>query len=419
MKFRRNIILGFSLFCLFIGSITWAEVLPTAVPEQVGMSSERLSRIDTALESSVEKGKIPGAVVLIARKGKIVYFKNFGLRDKAASSPMKNDTIFRLYSVTKPLVAVATMILMEEGKLALSDPVAKYIPSFKEIKVGEIKKDASGQETVTTVKPRRAMTVQDLLRHTSGLTYEFWNFKGPIHSQYYKLGINKYDQTIAEMADKLATIPLVAHPGSKYVYSRSFDVLGRVVEVASGMPLDKFMEERLFKPLEMNDTGFHIEQSKLDQVAFLAPKAFLYIDLTKPRIFFAGGEGLVSTAGDLARFCQMLLNGGQLEGKYLLGPKTVAFMTSDHLGSLGHRSDPTYLPGPGYGSGFGFYVRVDAGISYFPGNVGEFYKGGYGGAVFWVDPKEELIGVYMMSDPAHSMEYRYLVKSLIYQAILD
>jgi len=393
-------------------------LLQAKTPEEVGLSSDRLNRIDSVLKADIEKGKTEGAVALVARKGKIAYFKTFGMRYKEKSLPMEKDTIFRIFSMSKPVVAVAAAMLLEEGKLLLSDPVAKYIPSFKDIQVGEIKKDETGKEVLTMVKPLNVMTIQDLLRHTSGLSYWFYPPKA-IADMYLQAGMKNLDDlTVAEVCEKLAKLPLVSHPGTKYQYGHSSDVMGRVVEVISGMPLDKFFEERIFKPLKMKDTGFLVKGKDVDRLAYLDPKALLYNDPTKPIKYLSAGGGLVSTAMDYARFAQMLLNGGQMEGKRLLGPRTVAFMTSDHLGPMGNRDDGLYVPGRGYGEGFEFYVRVDAGHAYFPGNVGEFYKGGAGGTVFWVDPKDDLVGVFMVSAPDYREYYRYLIKSLIYQAIL-
>jgi CubicO group peptidase (beta-lactamase class C family) len=418
MKFGIKLIV--TLLCLVFISTSWAASLPTAKPDEVGLSSQRLDRIDAVLKADIENGKIPGAVLLVAREGKIAYFKSFGTRDEKKLFPMEKDSIFRVYSMTKPVVGAAAMILLEEGKLVLADPVAKYIPSFKDIQVvGEIKKDDSGNEVVaSTLKPKNVMTIQDLLRHTSGISYFFWPPKA-IQGMYLKAGMKGNDHTLAEMCDKMAKIPLVADPGTKYLYSMSYDVLGRVVEVASGMPLDKFLKERIYKPLEMKGSGFHVSGSDVDRLVYLDPKDFWYNDPTKPLKYIGGGGGMVSTCMDYARFAQMLLNGGQLDGKRLLGPKTVAFMTSDHLGPMGNRDDGMYIPGRGYGQGFGYYVRVDEGNAYFLGNVGEFYKGGAGGTVFWVDPKEDLVAVFMITSPALRNHYRYLIKSMIYQAIVD
>ena len=419
MKIITRIMAATVLF-IFLAATASAQGLPRAKnPEEVGFSSERLNRIDTVLKADIEKGKIPGAVALVVRKGKIAYFKSFGMRNKEKSLPMEKDSIFRVFSMTKSVVAVSSAILLEEGKILLSDPVPKYIPSFKDIQVGEIKKDETGKEVVTMVKPLNVMTIQDLLRHTSGLSY--WFYPPPaIQSMYLQAGMNKLDElTNAEVCEKLAKLPLVAHPGTRYQYSMSYDVIGRVVEVISGMPLDIFFEERIYKPLKMKDSGFQVKEKDVDRLVYLDPKWVLYTDPTDPkRKFLSGGGGTISTAMDYARFAQMLLNGGQLEGKRLLGPRTVAFMTSDHLGPMGNRDDAFYVPGRGYGEGFDFYVRVDAGHAYFLGNVCEFYKGGAAGTIFWVDPKEELVAVFMVSAPDYREDYRFLMKSLIYQAIL-
>jgi CubicO group peptidase (beta-lactamase class C family) len=398
-------------------STAWAASLPTAKPDEVGLSSQRLDRIDAVLKDDVEKGKLAGATLLIARKGKVAYFKTFGMQNKEAGISMEKDSIFRIYSMTKPFVSVATMILMEEGKLRLSDPVSKYIPAFKDVQVAVYGKDAEGKDTVTTEKPTTVMTVFHLLTHTSGLTYG-WSVPKAFQGEYYKIGL-KSDWTIAEQSDALAKLPLQFNTGAKYMYSRSFDVLGRVVEVASGMPLDQFLEKRIFQPLAMSDSGFNVSEGDQNRVVYMKPKTFLYTDLSKPTINFSGGGGAVSTTMDYARFAQMLLNGGKLDGKRLLGPETVAYMSSDQLGKLGNRSDRGYTPGVGYGNGFGFYVRVDSGRAPFLGTVGEYYKGGYAGTCFWIDPKEDIMAVFMMCDPAQRLPYRHLIKSMIYQAIVD
>lgn len=415
MKLRSKLLVAF--LCFVLSTPAWAGALPSAAPEDVGLSSQRLNQIDTVLKADIEKGIIPGAVVLVARKGKIAYFKSFGMRDKEKGLPMEKDSIFRAYSMTKPLVGVAAAILLEEGKLLLSDPVAKYIPAFKDVQVAVYGKDDAGKLKRTLVKPKAVMTLHHLLTHTSGLGYG-WSVPKPFQGEYYKVGL-KSDWTIAEQADELAKLPLQFHPGAKYMYSRSFDVMGRVLEVASGMPLDQLLQKRIFEPLGMPDTGFNVSQANQNRLVYMNPKTFLYIDFSKPRIRFGGGGDAVSTTMDFARFAQMLLNDGQLDGKRLLGSRTVAYISSDHLGALGNRSDSGYTPGVGYGGGFGFYARVDAGRSPFLGSVGEFYKGGYAGTCFWIDPKEDLIAVYMMCAPKHRLRYRHLIKSLIYQGIVD
>ena len=415
---HKNWLLLSALFIsVCIGSAAFAQGLPTAVPEAVGLSSERLGQIDTVLKADIAKGQIPGAVLLVARGGKIAYFKSFGMRDTEKGLPMEKDSIFRVYSMTKSLGGVATAILLEEGKLLLSDPVAKYIPGFKDVQVAVYGKDDAGKITRTLVKPKATMTVHHLATHTSGISYG-WSVPKPFQKEYYGVGL-KSDWTIAEQADAFAKLPLQFHPGTKYEYSHSFDVLGRVLEVASGMPLDQLLKKRIFEPLGMPDTGFDVSQSNQNRVVYMNPKTFLYTDLSKPRLKFGGGGDAVSTAMDFARFSQMLLNGGQLDGNRLLGPRTVAYITSDHLGALGNRTDRGYTPGVGYGGGFGFYVRVDAGRSPFLGNVGEFYKGGYAETDFWVDPKEDLMAVFMLCDPAQRPRYRILLKTMIYQAIMD
>jgi len=405
------------LISVCIASTAFAQGLQTAVPEAVGLSSQRLNQIDTVLKADIDKGMIPGAVVLVARKGKIAYFKSFGMRDKEKGLPMEKDSIFRAYSMTKPLVGVAGAILLEEGKIVLNEPVAKYIPAFKDVQVAVYGKNDAGKITRTLVKPKAVMTLHHLLTHTSGLSYG-WSVPKPFQKEYYGVGL-KSDWTIAEQCDALAKLPLQFHPGEKYMYSRSFDVMGRVLEVASGMPLDQLLKKRVYEPLGMPDTGFNVSQANQNRLVYMNPKTFLYIDFTKPRIRFGGGGDAVSTTMDFARFAQMLLNGGQLDGKRLLGPRTVTYITSDHLGSLGNRTDRAYTPGVGYGGGFGFYVRVDAGRSPFLGNVGEFYKGGYAETDFWVDPKEDLMAVFMMCEPAQRPRYRILLKTLIYQAIVN
>jgi CubicO group peptidase (beta-lactamase class C family) len=415
MKLRSKLLVAF--LCFVLSTPAWAGALPSAAPEDVGLSSQRLNQIDTVLKADIEKGIIPGAVVLVARKGKIAYFKSFGMRDKEKGLPMEKDSIFRAYSMTKPLVGVAAAILLEEGKLLLSDPVAKYIPAFKDIQVAVYGKDDAGKSKRTLVKPKAVMTLHHLLTHTSGLGYG-WSVPKPFQGEYYKVGL-KSDWTIAEQADELAKLPLQFHPGEKYMYSRSFDVMGRVLEVASGIPLDQLLQKRILEPLGMPDTGFNVQKSNLNRLVYMNPKTFLYIDFSKSRIRFGGGGDAVSTAMDFARFAQMLLNDGQLDSKRLLGSRTVAYISSDHLGALGNRSDRGYTPGVGYGGGFGFYARVDAGRSPFLGSVGEFYKGGYAGTVFWIDPKEDLIAVYMMCAPKYRLRYRHLIKSMIYQAIMN
>lgn len=412
MKYRM--VLLALLFGFVFSANATAEPFSTASPEDVGMSSQRLLRIDKALNSDIKAGKIPGATVLIYRKGKLVYFKTFGTMDAEKKVPLKRDTIFRIYSMTKPLTSAAVMMLFEEGKLLLSDPVAKYIPEFKDMQVTGFKKDASGKEILE--KAKTPITIHQLLTHTSGLIYWFYvprDFMPPY------LAAASNNKNIEEMAKKTAKLPLAYQPGTQYLYSNSFGILGRVVEVVSGMPFDQFLQERLFQPLDMVDTGFNVAASKLDRLVYQSPKAVFAMDFSKPMTVFDGGGAGVSTTLDYARFAVMLLNGGSLDGKQILSPATVAYMSADHLGPLYNPNGLAYLPGPGYGSGFGFYVRTHEGTSTFLGNVGEFFKGGAHGTVFWVDPMEDLAAVAMTASFENRDYFRMLLKTLIYQAIVD
>jgi len=392
----------------------------TVQPESVGLSSEKLNEIDTVLEADIAAKKINGAVLLVARNRKIAYFKSYGYRDNERQLPMEKDSMFRVYSMTKSLTAVATAMLKDEGKLAFEDPVEKYIPSFKDIQVGEVSQDEDGKYVVTKVPPSNVMTIQNLATHTSGLSGLLVPTPG-IRELYMQAGmLNTKVLTNAEVCDKLAKLPLVSNPGTEYLYGMSYDVLGDVVEVASGMTLDKFFEERLYKPLGMTDSGFLVTGEDVDRLVYLTSQWPLYIDVTDPNIKNLNGSyGTVSTAMDWARFAQMLLNGGELEGKHLLKPETVAYITSDLLGPLGNRDDNAYVPEAGYGVGFDFYVRVDTENVDFPANVGEFCKGGAAGTVYWVDPEEDLVAVFMTSTPTLHKYYRGLIQKMIYQSIVD
>jgi CubicO group peptidase (beta-lactamase class C family) len=317
-------------------------------------------------------------------------------------------------------------MLLEEGKILLTDPVSKYIPSFKDVKVAQITKDKAGNEVVTLAEPRNEITIEDLVTHTSGLSYFFQPYPKAVQQAYLKAGMANMAQlaqlTLAEFCDKLATLPLAFEPGTQYLYGQSYDVLGRVIEVASGMPLDAFFKERIFKPLRMIDTGYRVTGRDINRLVYLTPQWPLYTDPTNLATkLLGGGTGLVSTAPDYARLAQMLLNGGELDGVRLLGPKTVALMTTDHLGPRGDRDDPQYVavPGRGYGVGFDVYVRVNAGHAYALGNVGDFFKDGAAGSIYWVDPKEDLMAVFMVSSPSNRLYYRFLIKDLIYQAIVE
>ncbi len=407
-----------------MASSAWAGALPEAVPADVGMSSARLDRLTAALQRAVDSGELPGAVALVARKGRLVYQKSFGMQDKTLGIPMANDSIFRIYSMTKPIVSVAAMILYEEGRLAMYEPLSKYLPEFKDMRVGiESRDPVTGAPTFDTVPARRQITIQDLMRHTSGLTYGGLGGRSAVKDLYREAGLASQSWTTERFAGAIARLPLVFEPGTTWEYGHSTDVLGRVVEVVAGKPLDVFLAERILGPLAMRDTGFHVPPEKLQRLAQPQPDPKTgevpeLIDVTKPATFFAGGHGLVSTPGDYLRFCQMLLNGGELAGVRILGRKTVEYMTADHL-TPAIAPGPAYLPGPGYGFGLGFAVRREAGMSEWPGSVGEFFWGGYAGTAFWIDPKEQLVPVLMFQDPARRVHYRVLFRNLVTQALVD
>jgi len=387
----------------------------------VGLSGERLARLTTWLKTDVEKGVIPGAVLLVARHGKIAMFEAVGARDPESKTPMPKDGIFRIYSMSKPITSVATMILFEEGKLTLDQPVSKYLPQLGGLKVGVEKPGANGP-TLELEPARREMTVQDLLRHTSGLTYGFFG-PGLVKKAYVDAKLWEDYPSNAEFVDRLAKLPLLYQPGTTWDYSHSTDVLGRLVEVVSGRTFGEFLTARIFTPLGMPDTAFYVgDAAKQGRIAEPFPNdrsIGVGAELNDPRVvqkWESGGGGLVSTTMDYARFLQMLLNGGSLNGKRLLSPKIVAYMTADHLGG-GAVPGPLYLPGAGFGFGLGFAVRKDAGVSPFPGSVAEYNWGGAAGTYFWVDPKEDLFVVYMMQSPKHRVAVRALLKNMIYGAV--
>lgn len=407
-----------------VASISLAQAaapLPEAMPEEVGFSTVRLDRLDAAMQKAVDSGELPGAVVLIARDGQLVHAKAFGWQDREKKIPMAADSIFRLYSMTKPVVSVAAMMLVEEGRLGLQEPVSKYIPEFKDMKVGVESKDADGKPVLTLIDAKRQITVQDLMRHTAGFTYGVLGASNAIKKMYVDAEIFSQKWVLEDFVRALAKLPLVFQPGSGWEYGHSTDVLGRVVEVASGQSLDVFLAERIFEPLHMIDTGFQVPPEKLDRLAQPMPDVYTgktpeLIDFSKRQTFFAGGHGLVSTAGDYLRFAQMLANGGELEGVRILGPRTVAHMTSNHVNAQIDKGT-AFLPGQGYGFGLGFATRLERGQSEWPGSPGDFFWSGYAGTYFWVDPEEQLVPVFMSQEPVRRGYYRVLMRNLVYQAI--
>jgi len=407
MKRTRQILILATL-CLLVPCIGYAAELAVAPPKDVGMSAEKLARIKPAVQALVDDGKIAGATVVAARKGGIVFFETFGMMDKEAEKPMAKDTILRFYSMSKPITSVAVMMLYEQGKIKLDEPVSKHIPQLKELKVYS----ESGNKAT-----KRPVTVRDLLRHTSGMTYGFFGDTA-VDKMYREKAVFDWESNLEDMADKLGEIPLLYQPGTRWHYSISTDMLGYLVERVSDRPLDKFFKSRIFRPLGMKDTAFHVPAKKVDRFATCyGPDANGGLNVTddptksrylkKPTIL-SGGGGLVSTAPDYLRFCQMLLNKGQLDGKRLLRPETVEMMTSNQLPDGVRRGDNG-------GFGLGFSVRMEDGK--FP--EGEYGWGGMASTHFWISPKDELIVIALSQRMPFSAQLENTVKPLIYDAILN
>ena len=408
--------------------------LDKAAPDSVGLSAARLARVDAALKPYIDNKQLAGAVVAIARKNKTVYMKSFGAADIDSNKAMTNDAIFRIASMTKPVTSVAVMMLYEDGKFLLDDPIAKFIPEFKEPKVLM----ADG----TTVPAKREITIRDLLRHTSGISYRFWG--KPVAEVYEKAGIfdglAPIEGTIAEMTKRIAAQPLHSQPGEAFEYGLNTDVLGYLVELISGMPLDRFFKERIFNPLKMPDTQFYVSDAQRNRVVSLytpgekgglakspdAPTRWgqLIFSPAVPygtqRTYFSGGGGLTSTAGDYLRFTQMFLNGGQLDDKRLLSRKSVELMAMNHIGDI---SVWTYVPPGAAGNlgdkfGLGFGVRSDAGMNEL-GSTGEYMWAGIFNTRFWIDPKEQISIVMMGQIIPRNPDIEAKVHAAVYQAIQD
>lgn len=408
-----------------------AQVLQQTAPSDVGLSRERLDRIRPAMEKMVSQNRLAGGIGLVARRGKIAYFETYGMADKESGRPIQKDAIFRIFSMTKAVTGVAVMILHEEGRFALTDPVSRYLPEFASMRVAVEKADgASGKRVLShTVPAERPITILDLLRHTSGFDYA-----GPRdekgESTYQRMGLNAAggnEFPLSEFVKRLAQAPLVHQPGTIWDYSFSMDVLGRLVEVTSGHALDQFFNERIFKPLKMEDTDFYVPQQKWGRLATLytlnadgtikrASDAQQESAKKKP-VLLMGGAGLMSTAIDYARFVQMLVNGGQLDGARILGPKTVDLMSADVLGDL-PKVQVAGLPPPGYGFGLTFAVNRGPAQTASTASKGEYNWGGAAGTTFWVDPHEQLIGVLMIQTML-DLSKGALFKQLAYQAIVE
>jgi CubicO group peptidase (beta-lactamase class C family) len=400
-----------------------AQGLPAARPEDVGMSSDRLARLTAVMREYVEDGRLAGAVVLIARQGRVPYFEAFGAHDREVRTPMEGDALFRIASQTKALVSVAAMMLQEEGRLLISDPLRKHLPEFAQTTVAVPREEGGGYDVVAASRP---ITLRDLLTHTAGIGYG----SGVASDRWEAAGIQGWyfadrDEPIGETIARMAALPFDAQPGERFVYGYATDILGVVVERVSGMPLDAFLRARIFEPLGMHDTAFYPDGEDSDRLATVysatasglerapSPGGMIgqgaYID--GPRRSFSGGAGLVSSAADYARFLQMLLNGGELDGVRVLAPSTVALMTADHIGER--------YPSAGSGFGLGFEVTTDVGRRGQPGSVGTFGWGGAYHSTYWVDPAEELVVVYMTQlIPTGGLDDHGRLRALVYQAIV-
>jgi CubicO group peptidase (beta-lactamase class C family) len=429
MGMRLPVAAGLLACALLIGAGVEASGagLQRGSPESAGMSGARLSKITEAFSKEIADKRLPGAVVMVARRGKIVYQKAFGQQSPESTAPMRESSIFRIYSMTKPLMSTGLMLLVEDGKVELTDPVSKFLPSFKNVTVSAPEGDTA---------PVRPITIQDLLRHTAGLAYGEITKNQKVKDALVEAGLARKDMEYdarslsgAEEVERLAKIPLIHQPGTAWEYSLAVDVQGRVIEAVTGMRAGDFLAERIFKPLKMADTGFWVPENKLARLASsfakdpISGNSFPLIDVSKQPANDSGGAGAVSTASDYLRFCQMLLNGGELDGVRIMSPSTIKLMTSDHLATLVNNTQAPgelLLGSKGYTFGLGFAVRMQNGIAGVPGSAGEYMWGGYAGTYFWADPTEEIAAVYMSQAPGPFRPYyRKLVKQLVYQAITE
>jgi CubicO group peptidase (beta-lactamase class C family) len=394
-----------------------------AIASAGSFSGTKLQRVGDYIRNEIANRKIPGAVILIQQHGQTVYFETFGVRNIESKHPMTADSIFRLYSMSKPITSIAAMMLVDDGKLRLDDPVSKYIPAFTGVKVGVEKRDENGKPVLALEPVKRPMTIEDLLRHTSGLTYGFYG-DSAVRTLYAQADLFDRDVDNAEFVERIARLPLADQPGTRWNYGHSTDVLGRVIEVVSGLSLFQFEKQRLLDPLGMSDTTFHVADStKRPRIAqpmpddrFVTPVAGIR-DPMLPRRWESGGAGMVGTIGDYARFAQMLLNGGALDGRRYLKPETIALMTSDHIGlETGIARDQFYFPGDTSGFGLGFAVRTAK-----PANnswpLGEYRWDGVAGTFFFIDPQDDMFAICMMQSPSQRGRIQLELKTLIYEAI--
>lgn len=414
---------GLALAC--IGSASYAaEALPAAAPEEVGLSAEKLEGIDAAMQAYVDKNKLSGIVILLAREGKVAHVGVYGKMDREADKAMRRDALFRIYSMSKPITSAALMTLYDEGRFQLDDPVSKYLPSLADLKVYGGKKDGE----VQLVDLARPITIRDLMRHTAGLAYGLFP-ASPVDAMYRDVKILDRNETLDAMLDKLAKVPLAAQPGEKWMYSVAVDVQGKLIEALSGQPLDEFFEERIFDPLKMTDTAFYVPSDKLDRMTVnygpggengLKPidAAATSQFATKPA-FLSGGGGLVSTADDYLRFCQMMLNKGELDGVRILKPETVAQMTENQLDKKLVPISLGPLPMANMGFGLGFSVRVALGKNDPPGVLGAYGWGGAASTQFFIAPREEMICVAMTQFMPATQGYVQELQKLVFQSLLE
>lgn len=391
--------------------------LPAADLADLGLSPERMRHLVGVLQADVDRGRLPGAVVVLARHGRIALMESIGRLDPNRDAPMALDAVFRIYSMTKPIVSVAVMMLIEQGRLKLADPVHQHLSEYAQQQLAVQTPDG------VTLRPvQRPATVQDLLRHTAGLTYEFLG-DSPVQQMYRQHIMGSRGRSNAEFSSALAALPLMFEPGSEWAYSRATDVLGRLIEVITGQPLAEHLQQAILMPLGMTDTAFVVPEADHARIAepfAHDPDGGVPMRLIDPREtpnMHSGGGGLMSTAADYARFLQFMLNKGQLGGVRLLGPRTVDFMTADHLGSI-RGNDPSLLP-PGHGFGLGFAVRTAAGVAPMPGSVGTYHWSGIGGTSFFVDPTENLFGIFLAQAPNQREHYRALFRTMAYAALVD
>ena len=394
-------------------------------PEKCGFDARALQRLDTVIQNEVDCGHLPGAVILLSRGDQIGHQKAYGKQRADDATPMSIDSIFRIYSMTKPIISVAIMMLVEQGRLLISQPVSHWLPELAGLKVAHELVALDGSRSMVYAPCAREMTIQDLLRHTAGLTYGFFGADTLVKSAYRENGIESGHLDNAELVRRLGQLPLAYQPGTVWEYSRATDVLGALLERVWDQSLDVILREQIFTPLQMPDTGFWVEPAQQHRIAEPLPidpvtqQAVKVIDIRTRPVFLSGGGGLVSTAHDYLRFARMLRNGGTLDGMQLLSRKTVQFMTGDHLNGMpAGTNGPAYLPGAGYGFGLGFAVRTAIGAAATPGSVGDFHWSGLAGTYFWIDPHEDLIGIWLMQAPEQRDRFRQLVRNLVHAGLV-